>query len=146
VTTIAVAAHEIPQEIGDFGLLLSKGMKRGKVLLVNVVSALATVLLAVITFALGSDERLPLGALIGLSAGFLLYIAASDIIPEIHERSQKDKFFDWQPLLLILGAVVVGLGIQLAHGYLDQGHAQSHEVDARTGTSPRLTIWARVAR
>lgn len=40
VTTLAVAAHEIPQEIGDFGLLLSRGMSRRKVLLVNVVSAL----------------------------------------------------------------------------------------------------------
>lgn len=126
VTTLAVAAHEIPQEIGDFGLLLAKGMKRGKVLLVNLMSALATVLFAVVTFALGSDERLPLGALIGLSAGFLLYIAASDIIPEIHERSPKDKLFDWQPVLLILGAVVVGLGIQWAHGYLDHGHDEAH--------------------
>ncbi len=122
VTTIAVAAHEIPQEIGDFGLMLSKGMSRMKVLLVNVFSALATVAAAIITFSLGSEERLPIGVLIGLSAGFLLYIATSDIIPQIHERAPKDKLFDWQPVLLIFGAVVVGLVIELAHGYLDTGH------------------------
>jgi zinc and cadmium transporter len=118
VTTIAVAAHEIPQEIGDFGLMLSKGMKRGRVLLVNFVSALATVVFALITFALGSADRLPLGLLIGLSAGFLLYIATSDIIPEIHEQSPKAKLFDWQPVLLVLGVVVVGAAIKIAHRFL----------------------------
>lgn len=119
VTTIAVAAHEIPQEIGDFGLLLAKGMKRGKVLLVNVLSALATTVAAVITFALGSEQQLPLGALIGVSAGFLLYIATSDIIPEIHERTPKSRLFDWQPVLLLVGVVTVGLVIELTHNYLD---------------------------
>lgn len=122
VTTVAVAAHEIPQEIGDFGLMLAKGMRRGKVLLVNFVSALATVAAALITFALGSEEALPLGVLIGLSAGFLLYIATSDIIPEIHEHAPKAKLFDWQPVLLLIGVVVVGATIQLAHRYLEGGH------------------------
>lgn len=147
VTTIAVAAHEIPQEIGDFGLLLAKGMKRAKVLLVNVVSALATVVAAVITFALGSADALPLGVLIGLSAGFLLYIATSDIIPDIHERAPKHRLFDWQPLLLLAGAVIVGVAIELAHGYLEngQGHAEhsavegvveQHEEQAEPGHDP----------
>ncbi len=124
VTTIAVAAHEIPQEIGDFGLMLAKGMRRGRVLLVNFLSALATVAAALITFALGSAEALPLGILIGLSAGFLLYIATSDIIPEIHEHAPKTKLFDWQPILLLIGVVVVGAAIQLAHGYIDPAHEE----------------------
>lgn len=115
VTTIAVAAHEIPQEIGDFGLLLGKGMKPAKVLWVNIFSALATTVMAVLTFALGSGDRLPLGWLIGLSAGFLLYIAMSDIIPEIHEKTPNKRLFELQPVLLIVGALTVGLAIQLAH-------------------------------
>ncbi len=115
VTTIAVAAHEIPQEIGDFGLLLSKGMKRSKVLWVNIISALATTAAAVITFALGSEDKLPVGALIGISAGFLLYIAMSDIIPEIHEKSTNHRLFELQPLLLLIGAITVAIAIQLAH-------------------------------
>ena len=119
VTTIAVAAHEIPQEIGDFGLLLHKGMSRPKVLFVNVGSALATTLTAVLTFALGSSENLPLGFVLGLSAGFLLYIAMSDIIPELHENSSEKRLFDWQPLMLLLGVVVVGLAINFAHGYIE---------------------------
>lgn len=127
VTTIAVAAHEIPQEIGDFGLLLSKGMSRKKVLLVNIFSALATTAAAVVTFALGSAEKLPLGILPGLSAGFLLYIALSDVIPEIHENASKKRLLDWQPVLLLLGIIVVGISISLSHRYIDAGHA--HETD-----------------
>lgn len=115
VTTLAVAAHEIPQEIGDFGLLLNKGMRRGEVLMVNIVSALATTITAVITFALGSEEALPLSWLLGISAGFLLYIAMSDIIPTIHENSTNKKLLDIKPLLLLLGVVTVGLSIELAH-------------------------------
>lgn len=131
VTTIAVAAHEIPQEIGDFGLLLKKGMPRRKVLWVNVFSALATTAAAIITFALGSANRLPIGLLLGLSAGFLLYIALSDVIPEIHESASKKHILDWQPILLILGVVVVGLSINLSHRYIDAGHnhGNTHQVE-----------------
>ena len=115
VTTIAVATHEIPQEIGDFGLLLAKGMDRAKVLWVNIFSALATTAMAVITFALGSSNRLPTGVLIGVSAGFLLYIAASDLIPEIHEKATNKRLFELQPILLLFGVVVVTISIELAH-------------------------------
>lgn len=119
VTTIAVAAHEIPQEIGDFGLLLSRGMSRFKVVVVNVLSALAATVMAVITFALGSHDRLPVGILLGLSAGFLLYIAMSDIIPSIHHSTPKHKLFSLQPVLLVVGIVVVGLAIHFTHGFLE---------------------------
>ncbi len=119
VTTIAIAAHEIPQEIGDFGLLLAKGMSRGKVLLVNVVSSLATTAMAILTFALGSAERLPLGMLLGLSAGFLLYIALSDIIPTIHETTPKNRLFDVRPLLVVVGVMIVAASIEVAHHFAD---------------------------
>jgi zinc and cadmium transporter len=114
VTTLAVAAHEIPQEIGDFGLLLARGMSRKKVLLVNVASALATLLMAVLTFVVGNSNKLPVGFLLGLSAGFLLYIAASDIIPTIHQESSKHKLFDKNILYLLLGIAFVAISINLA--------------------------------
>ncbi len=119
VTTIAIAAHEIPQEIGDFGLLLAKGMARSKVLLANLASAFATVVAAVITFALGSADRLPTGVLLGLSAGFLLYIALSDIIPTVHEQSHGRELWDIRPLLVLVGVVIVGLSISIAHGFIE---------------------------
>lgn len=119
VTTIVIAAHEIPQEIGDFGLMLHKGLSRGKALLVNALSAIATTVFAVITFQLGSSNTLPMGVLIGLSAGFLLYIAMSDIMPELHRHARGGKLFDWQPLLLVLGAVVVTVAVQIAHHFME---------------------------
>lgn len=115
VTTLAVAAHEIPQEIGDFGLLLAKGMRRKRVLLINLFSALATTAMALLTFALGSADRLPIGVLLGISAGFLLYIAMSDLIPTIHESSSPKKIIDRQPFLLVLGVLTVWLAIHFAH-------------------------------
>lgn len=133
VTTIAVAAHEIPQEIGDFGLLLSKGMRRRSVILVNILSAMATVIFAVGTYLLGSEEQIPVGILLGVSAGFLLYIAASDIIPAIHEKSTKRRAFDIQALLLLLGVVVVGLVTTFAHQYIDAGHG--HEESSQSESS-----------
>ena len=114
ITTIAVAAHEIPQEIGDFGLLLSKGMRRRSVLLVNIFSALATTAAALITFSLGGENKLPLGVLLGLISGMLLYIAMSDIIPSIHQSIPKNKAFSWQPFMLLLGVVLVWIAITLA--------------------------------
>ncbi len=122
VTTIAVAAHEIPQEIGDFGLLLARGMSRGRVLLFNAMSALATTAAAVITFALGSEDKLPIGVMLGLSAGFLLYISMSDLIPTIHgAASRQRRTVETQTLLLLLGVVVVGVTIRVVEHLI--GHA-----------------------
>jgi zinc and cadmium transporter len=138
ITTIAVAAHEIPQEIGDFGLLLARGMKRSKVLLINVLSALATTLMAVTTFMLGSGDKVPTGVLLGISAGFLLYIATSDIIPTVHQHSKKSrKLFDLQALLLVLGAVIVGLSIQIAHTFID---VESHSHDDHAITEQHTEV------
>ncbi|MCA9330148.1 ZIP family metal transporter [Candidatus Saccharibacteria bacterium] len=120
VTTIAIAAHEIPQEIGDFGLLLSKGIDSKKVLLINVVSSLATTFIAVLVYALGKNSSLPLGALLGASAGFLLYIALSDLIPTIHEKSNNKRLLELQPILMLFGAITVALSIQLTHNFLHQ--------------------------
>ena len=129
LTALVVAAHEIPQEIGDFGLLLSKGLSRAKVLIVNVLSSLSTLVMALITYALGSSDKLPMGALLGLSAGFLLYIAMSDIMPELHNHIKKEKrLIDWQPALLVLGIVIVSVVISVAHNYIEHDNhaAESH--------------------
>ena len=115
ITTLAVAAHEIPQEIGEFGALLSKGVSRGKVLLLNLLSALSATAAAVATYFIGQTNTLPLGIIFGLSAGFLLYVALSDIIPSLHEKNENKKLLDWQPLLVLAGVAVVGLMSFLTH-------------------------------
>lgn len=121
VAAIAVAAHEIPQEIGDFGLLLRNGMAKKKVIIINILSALATTLTAVLTFGLASSDSTIIPYLLAITAGFFIYIAASDIIPEIHER-KHDTSFDIRPLLLLIGALFIMIISPLAHGYIDAGH------------------------
>ncbi len=79
---------------------------------------MATVLAAVITYSLGSGNKLPIGLLLGLSAGFLLYIALSDIIPTIHAKTDASKLIQLQTVLLLVGVIVVGLAVHLAHGYV----------------------------
>lgn len=118
VSTIAIAAHEVPQEIGDFGVLLSKGMKPRRVLLVNLVSAFATVAAALITFRLGNHETLPIGPLLGLSSGFLLYIAMSDLIPTIHHKKSKRGVLDSAVVMFAIGLMTVWLAIQLAERFI----------------------------
>jgi len=115
ITTLAVAAHEIPQEVGEFGALLNKGVSRGKVMVANIFSSLAATAAAIVTYFVGQSDKLPLGVVFGLSAGFLLYVALSDIIPSLHENHNRKKLFDWQPLLLIAGVGVVALATYFTH-------------------------------
>jgi zinc and cadmium transporter len=118
VATLAVAAHEIPQEVGDFGLLLNRGMSKSRILIINILSSLASVVAALIIFSIGKSDALTIGVLIGLSAGFLLYIATSDIIPGIHEETDHKKITDIRPLLLLVGVILVSLIIILAERFV----------------------------
>lgn len=127
VAAIAVAAHEIPQEIGDFGLLLKNGMDRSKVIIVNVVSALATTVTALTIFSLGTSDSPFIPYLLALASGFFIYIAVSDVIPEIHEKSPSRK--DIRPWLLLLGALLILIISPLAHDYIDASHKHAAEDD-----------------
>jgi zinc and cadmium transporter len=111
ITTIAVSAHEIPKELGTFALLLSRGWKDKIVLLANVATAVATIVTAVTVFLLGSDEKLPVGPLLALTAGFFIYVAASDIIPDIHEQPHRIGIL--QAATLVIGVVLVGIVITM---------------------------------
>lgn len=110
-TAIAIAAHEIPQEIGDFGILLGKGMRPRRVVLVNLFSALATVVAAMLTFALGERLNLNPSPLLALAAGMFIYIAASDIIPDIHERPRREA--NLQAVMLLVGVAVIAFVVQM---------------------------------
>lgn len=111
ITTLAVSAHEIPKELGTFGILLSRGWKDKKVMLANVLTAVGTLVAASVTFFLGSAMRLPVAELLALTSGFFIYVAASDIIPDIHEQPKKVGTI--QAAILVLGVLFVGLAIYL---------------------------------
>jgi zinc and cadmium transporter len=117
ITSLAVAAHEIPQEIGDFGLLLHKGVKRSKVLWINVLSALASVVGAVITFWLGESIESIIPVFLSLAAGFFIYIASADLIPEIHNQEKRTVALI-ETVLLIAGIIVVWLSILFLEGFI----------------------------
>ena len=108
-TTIAVALHEIPQEIGDFGVLLKGGLSREKALLFNFFTALTALFGLVVVFFLQKSVENFNMFLIPFAAGGFIYIAGSDLIPEIH-KEVKTKNSLLSLLFFILGiAVVVGL-------------------------------------
>lgn len=117
ITTFAVAAHEIPQEIGDFGLLLHKGMKRKKIIYVNILSAAAAFAGALLTYFLGDTIEGSLPIFLAITAGFFIYIAASDLIPEIHYEKRKG-FAIIESLLLVLGIIVIMVSVS----FLEHGH------------------------
>jgi zinc and cadmium transporter len=119
VTTAAVAAHEIPHEIGDFSLMLKKGASRAKVIIINVLSALATTVAAVGIFLVGSAVVVPLSPILAVAGGFFIYIAVSDIIPTINQRKQS-KLLDPQVVFLLLGILVVAFVQRLLHDLI--GH------------------------
>lgn len=126
VTTIAVSAHEIPRKTGDIGVLVRLGMKRSGVLAWNGLSAMATAAFALLTYGLGSSEELPVGLVLGFSAGLLIYVAMSDLIPTIHDEA-KEKFALLPAGLFIIGIMVVAGVTEYAHQYIDDDQSHSHD-------------------
>lgn len=112
ITTLAVAAHEIPQEIADFGLMLHKGLSPIRVIAVNIMSASAAFLGAVITYAFGNFLQPYLPAALAATAGFFIYIAASDLIPEIHYEKRRGVALA-KTALLFLGVVVIWFSLSI---------------------------------
>lgn len=90
-TTAAVVFHEIPQEIGDFGSLVYGGYSRAKALLFNFLTAITAVLGAIIVLALGISDSALTEFLIPFAAGGFIYIASSDLIPELHKNTDPKK-------------------------------------------------------
>ncbi len=106
-TTIAIILHEIPQEIGDFGILLHAGFSKAKALFVNFLSALSAVFGTIFALSLGSVDERFLGIVAAFGAGSFLYIAGSDLIPELHKTTTTRKSFAQ------LVAMLAGIGIMV---------------------------------
>lgn len=111
-TTFAVVLHEIPQEIGDFGVLLHGGFSKGKAILFNLVTAMFAILGAVVGLLLSTVIRFLPEYLIPLTAGGFIYIAASDLIPQIHQHNDKRMRQSFLELAIFV------LGILMMYGLL----------------------------
>jgi zinc and cadmium transporter len=116
-TAFAVFAHEIPQEIGDFGLMLHKGLKRKDIIWVNILTASAAFAGAITTYLLGDVLEGIIPIFLAITSGFFIYIATSDLIPEIHYEKRKG-FAVIESGLLILGAAIIWIAVTL----LEHGH------------------------
>lgn len=108
-TTVAVIIHEIPQEIADFGVLLYSGLTKTKALLFNFLSGAIAIIGAIIGLYLGTNSHTFIANMIPFAAGGFLYIAGSNLIPEIQKDSKlKDSAYHF--LAMIIGiALMYGL-------------------------------------
>lgn len=109
VTTLAIALHEIPQEIGDFGVLVYGGFSKIKALIYNFAAALTVVGGVALGYLVGKEIQLTVPFLLSFAAGGFIYIAATDLIPEIRLEKKLSKS------LLSFGVFL--LGILLMFGF-----------------------------
>ena len=114
ITTLAVISHEIPQEIGDFGVLIYGGFGKRKALTYNFISALTAILGAIVTYYvvyLRNNYTL----LVPFAAGGFIYIAATDLMPELHKKSHVGES------IIQLLSILLGLGLMAYLTSLIQG-------------------------
>lgn len=98
-TTLAVTVHEVPQEIADFSILMGGGFSFGKALLLNFLSGLTAILGAVLFFALGDVVERHLAWFMTATAGMFIYIAGSDLIPQVHHHRAAPGTLVYLPFL-----------------------------------------------
>lgn len=107
-TTFAVMLHEIPQEIGDFAVLLHGGFSKKKALLFNLLSASFALIGAAVVLVLSSTVENLTSILIPFTIGSFIYIAGTDLIPELHKETNEVRSF------FQLLAFIAGIGIMMA--------------------------------
>jgi zinc and cadmium transporter len=104
--TLAVIAHEVPQEAGDFAVLLGAGLKRTRAFFWNIVSSLAAIVGGLVGYYMLDDAHDWIPVIITLAASSFLYVAIADLMPRLKRESSS---IGWHGLLLIAGIAVVAL-------------------------------------
>jgi zinc and cadmium transporter len=122
ITAFSTFLHEVPHEIGDFGILLKKGYSKKNIILINLFSASFTVVGAILIYYFGSDTPLP-GYLLAVAAGMFIYLGASDFLPKAHEDIDKKKAVG----MLLIGAAVMYLSLSIVpHEHTDGAQEDEH--------------------
>lgn len=111
VTSLTVFVHEIPHELGDFGILLHKGWGRGKVLWFNVITGLTSVAGALLAYYLGNTFNGMVPFLLALTTGNFIYLSMTDLLPEIHHSAKGQGVK--HSIYFLLGIVFVSFLITL---------------------------------
>ena len=113
-TTIAIILHEIPQEIGDFAILIHSGFSASRALFMNFLSALFALLGALFVFVLGGASETVALWLLPIAAGGFIYIASADLIPELHKTTElKSSLVQFTAMLFGIIAMVTLLALEL---------------------------------
>jgi len=128
ITAISTFLHEVPHEIGDFGILLKAGWSRRKTFCVNLVSAMASVLGALFVVYLVDDPGI-IGVFMAIAAGLFLYLGASDFLPHIHEE-------DLSPTSAVISLLVGSLIMLSVTSFVPH----SHEADLHTESEEILNV------
>lgn len=106
LTTLAVVAHEVPSEIGEFSIMLHAGWPRRRVLLTNIISAFMATVGAIFTYFL-RDVITPVTPwILAITIGIFIYIAMADLIPEINYQTRQDKA-SHVVILLVAGILII---------------------------------------
>jgi zinc and cadmium transporter len=114
VTTLAVAAHEVPHRVGDFALLLHAGMSRGRAMFLNMATGLASVLGGIVAYFGLQRAQGALPYALALAAAGFLYIAVAGLIPGLHRRADPRTSLA-QVVLMGLGVGVIAWAESLTH-------------------------------
>ena len=107
VTSLAIIAHEIPQEVGDFAVLLHSGYSKLRAFQLNLISSFATLVGGVLAYAALQDMQSLVPYLLALAAASMIYVAVADLIPGLHKRTQMRDTVQ-QVVLILLGVATVG--------------------------------------
>jgi zinc and cadmium transporter len=117
VTALAIVAHEIPQEVGDFVILLHSGYSKTKALLFNLLSSLATLVGGVLAWAALSAVQTAVPTMLALAAASMIYIAVADLIPGLHKRPELGATVQ-QVLLIGAGIAAILVTHHVVEGFL----------------------------
>lgn len=121
MTAISTFLHEVPHEIGDFGVLLNAGWKKRDVLLVNIASSLVTIIGALSVLYLFSDETI-IGYLLSIAAGMFIYIGASDFLPSPGSAASSKKAAVWS---IVGAAIMICIYFLVPHEHPHEDHLES---------------------
>jgi len=129
ITSIAVTAHEIPQEIGDFAILIESGYSRAKALRYNLISGLSTLVGGVLAYFSLAHLHEMLPYILALAVSSFLYIAIADLIPSLHQRATIAKQSVFQEIGLITFSVFL---VYWIHGEAEAFHGRRGAIETKT--------------
>ncbi len=114
VTALAIIAHEVPQEVGDFAILLHSGYSKRQAMLLNMLSSAAMIVGGVLAYYALQTMQQWIPTLLGLAAASMLYVSVADLIPGLHRRPEIQATIQ-QVTLIALGVATIWLVGWLAH-------------------------------